>query len=208
MAAQSGSDRKTLFNNPTLSDVKLLQTSSNGQTIEYYAHRAILCESSGYFMTAFTSQFKEATEPAMELKDDDQNLFRVMLEYAYSHKYNGESIQDSEDGSSLGNLLAIIRLYSLAEKYDLPGLREATADHFQSSCSYPSPEDWVKIVRLYYEVCIKVDGPMGRKVAHSIYRFSIFAKTDIFKELVKEFPEFAIDLVLQSTRNNGRIWPS
>jgi hypothetical protein len=47
-----------LFNDPVLSDVKLKQISSDGKVREYYAHKAILCFQSGYFMRAFTGSFK------------------------------------------------------------------------------------------------------------------------------------------------------
>ena len=46
-----------LFDQPTLSDVKIAQTI-NSSTREYYAHKAILCSQSKYFMKAFTGNFK------------------------------------------------------------------------------------------------------------------------------------------------------
>lgn len=46
-----------LFNDPTLSDVKIKQTY-RGKTREYFAHKATLCGQSGYFMRAFTGGFK------------------------------------------------------------------------------------------------------------------------------------------------------
>lgn len=44
------------FNNPTLSDVVIKQTY-NGETREYYAHKAVLCMNSEYFLRAFTGDF-------------------------------------------------------------------------------------------------------------------------------------------------------
>jgi hypothetical protein len=53
-----------LFNNPVLSDVKIKQIS-NGRTQEYFAHRAILCNDSDYFMKAFTGNFKVRVHPGI-----------------------------------------------------------------------------------------------------------------------------------------------
>jgi hypothetical protein len=45
-----------LFNNPVLSDFKIKQVYE-GMTREYYAHKAVLCGQSKYFMNAFTGNF-------------------------------------------------------------------------------------------------------------------------------------------------------
>jgi hypothetical protein len=49
--------QRSLFNDPVLSDVKTKQIC-NGKTREYYAHKAILCAQSSYFLKAFTGNFK------------------------------------------------------------------------------------------------------------------------------------------------------
>jgi len=46
-----------LFNDPTLSDVKIKQICK-GKTREYFGHKAILCTQSDFFMKAFTGGFK------------------------------------------------------------------------------------------------------------------------------------------------------
>jgi hypothetical protein len=51
-----------LFNDPTLSDVKIKQISK-GKTREYFGHKAILCAQSKFFMKAFTGGFKVRSAP-------------------------------------------------------------------------------------------------------------------------------------------------
>jgi hypothetical protein len=46
-----------LYNNPHLSDIKILQTC-DGITTEYFAHKAILANQSDWFATAFFGNFK------------------------------------------------------------------------------------------------------------------------------------------------------
>ena len=48
---------RRLFNNYALSDITLKQINKD-TTREYYAHRAILCKESGFFLKAFTGTFK------------------------------------------------------------------------------------------------------------------------------------------------------
>lgn len=47
----------SLFNNPTLSDIKIRQ-KHNGEVKEFYAHKAVLCTHSEWFTRALTGQFK------------------------------------------------------------------------------------------------------------------------------------------------------
>jgi hypothetical protein len=46
-----------LFNNPVLSDVTIRQIH-NGETKDYYAHKAVLCTHSRWFLKALTGDFK------------------------------------------------------------------------------------------------------------------------------------------------------
>jgi hypothetical protein len=46
-----------LFNNAMLSDITIRQIY-NGETKDYYAHKAVLCTHSKWFLKAFTGDFK------------------------------------------------------------------------------------------------------------------------------------------------------
>lgn len=48
---------RSLFNNPFLSDVTIHQIYE-GEVKEYYAHKAVLCAHSAFFMNAFSGTFK------------------------------------------------------------------------------------------------------------------------------------------------------
>ncbi|KAH7067999.1 BTB/POZ protein, partial [Paraphoma chrysanthemicola] len=76
-----------LLNNATLSDV-IIKQIYKGKVREYYAHKAILCKESEYFLKAFTGNFKEATESTMELHDDDPELFELALKFIYTEHYD------------------------------------------------------------------------------------------------------------------------
>ncbi|KAF2821942.1 hypothetical protein CC86DRAFT_263419, partial [Ophiobolus disseminans] len=76
-----------LFNNPTLSDVKIKQIFKS-QVREYYAHKAILCMESEYFMNMFAGGFKEAVEGSIELHEDDPDHFSSVLKFLYGGEFD------------------------------------------------------------------------------------------------------------------------
>ncbi|KAF2686966.1 hypothetical protein K458DRAFT_245924, partial [Lentithecium fluviatile CBS 122367] len=76
-----------LFNNPVLSDFTLKQIH-NGVMREYHARKAVLCMKPGFFMRAFTGNFKKATNSVMELHDDDPSHFEFALTFTYTEKYD------------------------------------------------------------------------------------------------------------------------
>lgn len=49
-----------LFNNSLLSDITIRQTY-DGVTKEYFAHKAVLCVASGWFVKALTGNFQVCT---------------------------------------------------------------------------------------------------------------------------------------------------
>ncbi|KAF2029217.1 hypothetical protein EK21DRAFT_26386, partial [Setomelanomma holmii] len=75
-----------LFNDSTFSVIKIRQTC-NGKSKEYFAHKAVLCGRSEWFMKAFTGPFKEATENVIAVHNDNPKYFEIMLKYIYTNKY-------------------------------------------------------------------------------------------------------------------------
>ncbi|KAH7380538.1 hypothetical protein DE146DRAFT_573392, partial [Phaeosphaeria sp. MPI-PUGE-AT-0046c] len=76
-----------LFNDVTLSDVKIIQIH-DGKTREYPAHKVALCLQSPYSMKAFTGGFKEASEGVITLKGDNPVHFEFALKFMYTENYD------------------------------------------------------------------------------------------------------------------------
>jgi hypothetical protein len=62
-----------MFNDPTLSDIKIKQTS-NGKAREYFGHKAILRAQSDFFMKTFIGGFKVCSASCQELHCTDPAL--------------------------------------------------------------------------------------------------------------------------------------
>ncbi|ORX95867.1 hypothetical protein BCR34DRAFT_579014 [Clohesyomyces aquaticus] len=113
----------TLFNDPTFSDIKIHQIC-NGATKEYHAHRAILCEASGFLRKAFMGNFKEAFEPTMDVCDNSPVLFGGMLEFIYTRQYGESKLpRNSKINNSTIEALSLVDYYVLADKGDIQSLK-------------------------------------------------------------------------------------
>ncbi|KAK5116272.1 hypothetical protein LTR85_009244 [Meristemomyces frigidus] len=87
----------------------------------------IVCTQSDFFMKACTGRFNEAAERKVDLSGDDPQAVNGMLEYFCKHTYS------TEDAVAAGTAVAIlhVRVYNLADKYDVQGLKDHTLAEFQ-----------------------------------------------------------------------------
>ncbi|EAT76499.1 hypothetical protein HBI56_230700 [Parastagonospora nodorum] len=76
-----------MFDDPTLSNIKIKQIS-NGKTREYFRHKARLCADSDFFINSFTIGFKEASNTAVEVHDNDPDHFESALKFIYTLDYD------------------------------------------------------------------------------------------------------------------------
>ncbi|KAH3939437.1 hypothetical protein HBH98_231380 [Parastagonospora nodorum] len=76
-----------MFNDLTLSNIKIKQIS-NRKTRKYFRHKAKLCAQSDFFLNAFTGRFKEASNTAVEVHDNDPDYFKSALKFIYTFDYD------------------------------------------------------------------------------------------------------------------------
>ena len=69
----------------------------------FHAHKAVLAATSSYFMAMFTSGFKESTEKEIQLQGDAE-IFKVLLQYAYTGKLETTALNVYEVLSMAGYL--------------------------------------------------------------------------------------------------------
>ena len=70
---------------------------------------------------------KEAKEAEVNLQDEDPELIESMLVYLYSLQYPEIAAGDRSEDS----LLIDAKLYAVADRYDVPDLKDAIADAFE-----------------------------------------------------------------------------
>ncbi|KAF1982563.1 hypothetical protein K402DRAFT_193801 [Aulographum hederae CBS 113979] len=96
-------------------------------------HRVILCGGSGFFKKAFSGGFAEAQSCEVTLHDDEPILVRTMIIFLYSFVMNvglaAKILKTYERPEGIAPLMA--RLYGIADKYDVPRLKIASAEVFK-----------------------------------------------------------------------------
>ncbi|KAG9676938.1 hypothetical protein KCU99_g2159, partial [Aureobasidium melanogenum] len=114
----------SLFNSNTLSDITM---KFNGRQVS--AHKAILAQKSGYFMTAFISLLPVATSKEVDLGDDDDpEAIQAMLRYIYDMPY---AHQVTDHSSFEEDLVFCLNVFIVADKYDVTGLRRKVVPDFR-----------------------------------------------------------------------------
>ncbi|MCJ1438124.1 hypothetical protein MMC27_007511 [Xylographa pallens] len=90
-------------------------------------HRAIVCSRSKYFKRACDGDFKEAREAILTLVDEDPALIEEMLLYLYTMQYPQTplSLRKAKD------MVLDAKMYSIADKYDLPDLKQKALKAFR-----------------------------------------------------------------------------
>ncbi|KAF2123058.1 hypothetical protein BDV96DRAFT_639606 [Lophiotrema nucula] len=197
---------RTLYNKQTLSDVKIKQTNY-GKTLEYYAHKAVLCGQSEYFMQAFTGSFKEASENEMEFHEDDPDHFEFALKFIYTLEYDKDEIKRLTNNDPDKQLLIPIGIHAVADKYSITKLIAPASDHIKSQLeslrhNYDQSSLFA-IISAYYETCADADSQVGQALVDILLtRYSDTAKGETFHALLKDFPTFSTDVALFSSRND------
>src|SRR5690606_4839200 len=63
----------------------------------FRVHRAVICSQSGYFETLCESEFKEAQERKVELKEDDPEAVRCVIEFLYTRDYRVHGLMGGDE---------------------------------------------------------------------------------------------------------------
>ncbi|KAF1939413.1 hypothetical protein EJ02DRAFT_513888 [Clathrospora elynae] len=203
MAESEKPAAKTLFNNPTLSDVKIKQTC-NGQTHEYYAHKAVLCTQSTYFMNAFSGSFREATESTMELYDDHPEHFAFALKFMYTLEYDITAIgKIASANDELERMQFALGVNIVGDKYDIYRLISPILYELRPILRNTSSHELLKsTVHTYYKLCRQPGEAVGNLIVSTILRKHLaFRESDTFDDLVRSVPFFAADIALDYQRD-------
>ncbi|CAG5161995.1 uncharacterized protein ALTATR162_LOCUS6138 [Alternaria atra] len=202
----------SLFNDPILSDVKIRQIYK-GKTKEYFAHKANLSAHSKWFLKAFTGNFKEATEHSVEVLDDDPRAFEYMLKFMYTNEIVLPPVQCPNHKTKIDrDILTPIRLYILADKYEIAPLLRHTSSQVAAAMNTHSSllkgEAVPTIVAAYYNCCTCARSVMGDAIASGLIkspsRWLGHGDKEALGSLVIAHSHFAADLIL-ALRNAGRL---
>ncbi|KAM0799093.1 hypothetical protein BDR22DRAFT_822703 [Usnea florida] len=86
----------------------------------FLIHRDQLCEASSFFKAAFEGDFLEGSEMRMSLPEEEGNTFDLFTQWLYNRSYEISPEQDNDKGQ---NFMEPVKLYVLADKYDVTELK-------------------------------------------------------------------------------------
>ncbi|THW53080.1 hypothetical protein D6D22_00123 [Aureobasidium pullulans] len=87
---------------------------------QIHAHKAILVQQSGYFLTAFTTLLPVSSSPIIDLGDDDDpRLLTWIPQYIYRHGTLHDYFSNMKTSNPQMSMEQLIDLFELADKYDV-----------------------------------------------------------------------------------------
>ncbi|KAH0031799.1 hypothetical protein KCU78_g2708, partial [Aureobasidium melanogenum] len=120
----------SVYNNPKDSDI-ILKCGNH----QFYAHRAILRMWSPFFQRSLKSGFPVAKSAIFNIDQDDPNdykYFAAMLKHIYGMPFGDHDMNNPYDFDFCSVLMEnIIRVYMMADKYDIPAVRNAAISELE-----------------------------------------------------------------------------
>ena len=132
------------------SNTKIVLLVVGRKKTEISVHENVLFEASPVFKTAFTSSFRESSERSIYLPDDSATIMDMLVQYLYAPESRLTII---------GTIMQSLRLYVLADKYDIVKVKNKICEDVQlwlvyqrslsatgKQCSARPPKSAVKFV--------------------------------------------------------------
>ena len=137
----------SLLNSEKYSDLIIVT-----RTRSFKAHKAVVCTQSQVFAAMSDGYFKESSTSNLGLEDDDPATVERMIAFLYTGKYDqGNSDIPAKEAKRTARttLMVDTLVYSLADKYDIKGLKVLARFNFRrvDCCTAWQCEDFLNIVR-------------------------------------------------------------
>jgi LSD1 subclass zinc finger protein len=175
---------------------------------EYPVHRCFIAPQSKYFERAFTGMFKEAAENKIELNDDKPSIVERMVYYFYNFDYDWNEEEYAESGlqPSHFEFYIDIRMYAIADKYDIPGLKTLAAENIKGVLL--RVEKYWEVLDKFTHELNQINLPESDTTLRDLltdawlrsgkFCMFLYEDEDRFKRLVSEAPWLALALLTRT----------
>ncbi|KAI0184039.1 hypothetical protein EV127DRAFT_351381 [Xylaria flabelliformis] len=192
-------------------------TISCGQS-RYRVHKALVCPQSDFFTAACDGGFKETREGIVDLPDDDPWAVKMMVHYFYHFEYDTQSVMESSQNSSEAthdsfgeasqipsSLVLHAKIYALAEKYNICGLKDFALQEFKAAAAeHWATPGFLEAAREAYISTIEADRGLRDIVVATFHRHSELLNQEETLSVLKESGMLAYDLLIYTHANQGR----
>lgn len=195
------------LNSPSLSD-SIIQCEDK----EFKIHKLILCTQSKYFSKAFNGDWKESADGAVRLEGDDVSAVEAMLQFMYTFDYDASGGAEHSSSPMVFN----VRVYSIADKYDVPALKSQAKQKFETTVETCwDMDDFPYAVAQVYNSTPSVDRDLRKVVVDvACKHINELLLKQGFRDVLEETVGFASDIaqLLAKSQNKyrcpkcGRQW--
>jgi hypothetical protein len=172
------------FNTGTFSDVVIVCEDQ-----EFKVHRLVLACHSKYFEAQLNGNWKESIERRIEIQDFDPGIVESMLRYMYSFNYNNTRGHSS--------MVYDAQVYQIADKYDIPTLKEYSKDRFCTAITTGwNMDEFPLAINVVYESTPAEDrGLRDLVVETSLLHLDTLLNRDGFGNVLRTNADFSADLI-------------
>ncbi|KAK1989747.1 hypothetical protein LX36DRAFT_686373 [Colletotrichum falcatum] len=178
----------------------------------FSVHRAIICPRCEFFAAACRNPFEEATDGVISLPDDDPVAVEMMVQYFYnlgyckptpesnsdrSHADLCQTTQEHSDSGDISDILLHAKVYAIAEKYAIGGLKALARIKFQTTASKCwDTDDFLDAISEAYTSTLDSDRGLRDIVLKVFAEHEQLLDWNEIKELLRRLGSLAYDLLM------------
>lgn len=189
---------KALYKSSDYSDFRVLCGSD-----VYHVHKAVVCSQSEFFAAACKFG-QEAAEGQINLTEDGPARVKAMIQYLYCLEYD---IPESENTEDKEGLVFHAEMYSIADKYNIRGLKSLAQDLFQKSTKKTVViKEFATAIRTVFETTVDEDRGLRDIVVEIMTKNMDLLDEPEIKEAVKETSSLAFELLMKNRQVEKGPW--
>ncbi|OAP59879.1 hypothetical protein AYL99_04881 [Fonsecaea erecta] len=178
---------KSFFGSPKFSDFTIKVDER-----EFKVHKIVIYGQSEYFNRLFNSDWKEALDNKIELKEDDPGAVEAMLRFMYENEYDS----GEHSWGRISPMLFHVRVHAVADKYGVAALKKLSKqkfDHATSVCW--DMDDFPHVVADVYDNTLGCEELRDTVARASHEHIEALLIKDTFIRVLRDTSGFAADII-------------
>ncbi|KAK3290210.1 uncharacterized protein B0H64DRAFT_349875 [Chaetomium fimeti] len=183
---------------------------------EHHVHKAIVCMQSEFLAVACRAGFKETQEGKIDLPDDDPQLVHIMVHYLYHFDYDTKpqdkgigfdgsvtNRDETDTNEPVTNVLVThAKVYALAEKYLIRGLKVVAQRHFKAATTSVTLDGFLQAISEVYSSTIGDDRGLRDIIVETLHKHSAWLDKEEMRDMLRVSGALAYDLVMYMRQHN------